>query len=118
MVLALTDLKKVSHAVDNEVVTKDVYDEMVKKVNAFDTRGLVKKTDYDAKINEINGEILSITGLAATSLNAVKNEIRNISDLVKKTDYDAETSDIESKCFAISDYNKYTNNILDVKVKN
>ena len=83
-----------------------------------DTSGLVKKADYDAKINEIKGKIPSITGLAATSaLNFVKNEIPNVSDLVKKTDCDAKTSDIESKYFTTSDYNKSTNTILDAKIK-
>ena len=46
---------------------------MVKKVNAIDTIGLVKKTDYDAKINETKGEIPSIAGLATTAaLNALR----------------------------------------------
>ena len=36
---------------------------------------LLKKTDYDAWINKIKGEIPSITDLATTvALNAVKNE--------------------------------------------
>ena len=51
---------------------------------------LVKKRDYNAKINKIKGKIPSITGLATTAgLNAVKNKIPNISGLVKKADYDA-----------------------------
>ena len=33
-------------------------DELVKKVNAIDTSGLVKKADYDAKINAIKGKYL------------------------------------------------------------
>ena len=46
-------------------------------------------------MNEINGQIPIVTGLAATAaLNAVKNETTNFSDLVKKTDYDAKASDI------------------------
>ena len=54
---------------------KDVYNELVKKVIASDTSRLVKKTDYDAWINKIKGEIPSITDLATTvALNAVKNE--------------------------------------------
>ena len=31
----------------------DLYDGLVKKVNANDTRGLVKKTHYNAKIKDI-----------------------------------------------------------------
>ena len=58
---------------------------MVKKVNAIDTSGFVKKTDYDFKINEIKAEIPSITGLATnTAFNDVKNRIPCVSDLVKK----------------------------------
>ena len=32
-----------------------------------DTSGLVKKTDYNAKITEIEGKITCITGLATTT---------------------------------------------------
>ena len=31
----------------------DLYDGLVKKINANDTRGLVKTTDYNAKIKDI-----------------------------------------------------------------
>ena len=58
---------------------------MVKQVNAIYTNGFDKKTDYDSKINEIKGEIPSITGLAtAAALNDAKNKTPNLSDLVKK----------------------------------
>ena len=60
---------------------------------------LLKKKDYDAKINEIKGEILSITGL------------------VKKTVYNTKISDIEFKYLITSDYNKFMSNILDTKIK-
>ena len=44
-----------------------MYDESVKKANSIDTSGLVKKkTDYDAKINKIEGKMSSIAGLATT----------------------------------------------------
>ena len=43
------------------------------------------KKDYDSEINEIKGEIPSITGLATITLfNDVKNKIPNISNLAKK----------------------------------
>ena len=38
-----TDLSMLSYVVKNEVVKKDVYHELVKKVNAIDTSRLVKK---------------------------------------------------------------------------
>ena len=44
-----------------------------------DTRGLVKKTDYNAEISETESEIPSISGLATNSaLNAVENKIRHV----------------------------------------
>ena len=53
------------------------------------TSGLVKKTDYNAKITEIEGEIPSISGLATNAaLTSVENKIPSISSLVEKTDYD------------------------------
>ena len=76
----------------------ELHDELVGKTNAIDTSGLAKKIGYDNKINEIEGKIPSITGLATTgALNAVKNEIPNVSSLVKKTNYDAKILDIESE---------------------
>ena len=46
---------------------------------------LVKKTDYNAKITEIEGKTPSISGLATTSaLTAVENKTANVSNLVKK----------------------------------
>ena len=44
----------------------------------------LKKTDFDAKITEIEGKIPSITGLATNSaLTAVENKIPDVSSLVK-----------------------------------
>ena len=43
------------------------------------------KTDYNAKITEIEGKITSITGLATTaSLTTVESKISKASDVVKK----------------------------------
>ena len=75
------------------------------------------KTDYNAKIIEIEVKIPSITGLTTTAaLNAVDNNIPNISSLVKK-DYNAKISDIESKYFTTSGYNKFTNEMIGNKLK-
>ena len=38
--------------------------------------------------------------------------------IAKKADYDAKISDIGKKYFTTSDYNKFTNDILDTKIKN
>ena len=57
----------------------------LKKKNP-NTIKLVKKSDYNAKISELETKIPSISSLVATSaLTAVENKIPNISSLVKKT---------------------------------
>ena len=62
-----------------------MYDEFVKKVNAIDTSKHVNKTDYDAKIKDIEDKIPSIYNLTTTvALSAVENKIPKVSDLVKK----------------------------------
>ena len=59
---------------------------------------MVKKTDFNAKVTEIEGKIPSISGLATNSaLTAVENKIPDVSSLVKKTDYNTKISDIEKK---------------------
>ena len=118
MKTAPVDLSKLSDIVENGAVKKEKYDELVEKVNVFDTTGLAKKSDYNtktkdiedkipnlaittalnAKINEVKGEIPSITGLATTTaLNNVKNNIPDITNLVQKADYDTNISEIENK---------------------
>ena len=48
------------------------------------------KTDYNAKITEIEGKIPGISSLATNAaLTTVKNKIPNNSSLVKKTDYNS-----------------------------
>ena len=57
-----------------------------------------KKTDFNAKVTEIENKIPSISGLATNSaLSAVENKIPDISSLVKKTDYNTKISEIENK---------------------
>ena len=59
---------------------------------------MVKKTDFNTKVTEIEGKIPSITGLATNSeFTAVENKIPNVSSLVKKTDYNTKISDVEKK---------------------
>ena len=45
------------------------------------------------------------------------NKIPDICGLVNKTDYDIKISEIDKKYFTTSDYNKFTKNILDAKMK-
>ena len=61
--------------------------ELEKKIP--DTSGIVEKTDYNAKITEIEDQISSISDLLETSaLTAVENKIHSVSNLAEKTDYD------------------------------
>ena len=65
---------------------------------------LLKKSDYNAKVSEIESKIPSISGLSTTSaLTAVENKIPSVNNSVKKTDYDTKISDIEKK---ITDHNR------------
>ena len=71
------DLSKLSDVVQNDVV---------------------KKTDYSAKITEIENKIPNISNLATkTSLNTFQNKIADVSSLVKKTNHDTKVTEIESK---------------------
>ena len=72
-------MSKLSDVVKNDVVKKAAYSKLVTKVDNIDTSGLVKKTDFNTKITEIEG----------------KNP--DISDLVKKTNYNSKITEIEDK---------------------
>ena len=78
---------------------------------------LLKKTDHNAKISEIEGKVPSILGLSTTAaFIAVEDKIPDISNLVKKTDYDAKILDIESKYFSTTDSNKSASQTLDANI--
>ena len=63
---------------------------------------LLKKTDYNIKIIEIEGKIPSISGLAKNAaLTPVENKIPKIS-LVQKTDYNTKITEIKKK---LTDHN-------------
>ena len=81
------DLSKLSNVVNNDVVKKTEYSAKIKNIEDKipDISILASKTIVNTKINEIKKEIPSITGLATTStLTAVENKIPSISNLVKK----------------------------------
>ena len=112
-------LSKLSGIVKNEVVKKNVFDELVNAIDIIEISGLVKKTIYDAKINEIKGETPSITGLVTTSaLSTVRDDIPNVSDLVKKKIMMQNYEILKRKYFISSDYKIFTNEILGAKIKN
>ena len=94
------DLRKLTNIVKNEVVTKTEYNAKIKNIEDKipDISNLTTKNIINTKINEVNNKILSISNLATTSaLTAVENKIPSVSNLVKKTDYNAKVSDIEKK---------------------
>ena len=68
---------------------------------------LLKKTDYNAKITEIEDKIPSISGLSTNAaLPAAENKIPNIRTLVKKTGYNTKITEIERK-FTHHNHDKY-----------
>ena len=81
------DLSKLSNVVKTEVVKKTEYNAKIKNIEEkiLDITNLATKTIRNTKINEIKAEISSISGLAATSaLTAVETKIPDVSNLVKK----------------------------------
>ena len=58
--------------------------------------------------------------MTAIVLNRKISEVKKkivVSDLVKKTDYNAKISEIEGKYMPTSDYNEFTSDILDARIK-
>ena len=92
---------------------------------------LLKKTDYNTKITDIEGKIPDVSGLARktalttvenipdvtnlatkTALTAVENKIPDVSSLVKKTDYNTRVAEIDNKVSSLdgkTDENKTKN---------
>ena len=104
------DVEKLRHAPVDLKKSSDVEE---KKFTAIDTSKFVDKTNYNAKIKDIEYKIPRVTNLATTAaLTEVQRKIPNVSNLVKKVDYVAK----KGKYFTISNYNKFANNILDAKV--
>ena len=51
----------------------------------YEITNLATKSTLNSKINEVKGEISSVTNLATkTALNAVKNKVPSVPNLVKK----------------------------------
>ena len=66
------DLSKLGNVVKNDVVKKTVYDKLVPKVDNIDTSGLVKETDCNTKITEIENKILIIVILLKRLITILK----------------------------------------------
>ena len=98
------DLSKLSDAVKNNVVKKDVYNAKIKDIEDKipDITYLVTSMTLIAKINEAKNKIPSITNLVTnaslnTKINELKNEIPNITNLFTSTAVNA----VEHKCLTI-----------------
>ena len=63
------DLSKLSNLVKNEVAKKTEYDAKIKNIEdkILDIRILATKSNLNTKTNEVKNKIPSITGLATTS---------------------------------------------------
>ena len=94
------DLSKLTNVVKNEVVKKTEYNAKIKNIEDKipDISNLVTKTNLNTKISEVKNEMPSINGLVTTSaLTAVENKIPSISNLVKKTYYNTKITEIIKK---------------------
>ena len=79
------DLSKFGNVVKNEVVKETEYNARIKNIEDKipDISNLATKTILDTKINEVKNEIPSISNLATTSeLTAVENKIPSVSNLI------------------------------------
>ena len=84
-----TDLSKLSNVIKN-VVKKADYSKLGTKVDNIYTSGLVKKTNYNTKITEIESKIHDTSGLVKktdynTKITEIKVKIPDISNLPTKT---------------------------------
>ena len=115
LVRVAVDLSKLSDAIKNCVVKKEVYNAKIKNIEDIipDIKNVRANTDLDDKINEVNNEIPNITNLTTTTaLTAVEDKILNVSNLVIKTYYNtkmSETTDCDNdKSVTIQEFNKLT----------
>ena len=98
------DLNKLSNLVKNEVVKKTEYDAKIKNIEDKipDITNLATKIILNTKMNEVKAEIPSVSGLATTSaLNTIENKIPNVSNLVKKADYGTKLMKLKRKLLII-----------------
>ena len=59
---------------------------------------MLKKTDYNTKITELENKILDVSSLATnTALTTVENKILDVNNLVKKADYNTKITKIGNK---------------------
>ena len=66
------------------------------------------------RIPDVSG--LVTTTFLNTKVKEFDNKIRDFSGLLTKTDYDAKISEIEARYITASDYDKFTSDILNVRI--
>ena len=101
-------------------------DKLITKVNNIGTSDFVlKKTDYNTKITEIEGKIPDICNLTTkTALTTAENKIPNVSNLVNKTDCNTKVTEIENKVnkhnhgkyITTPEFNKLAADIFNAKI--
>ena len=81
---------------------------------------MVKKTDFNNKVTEIEGKIPNVSGLATSSaLAAVQNKIPDVSSLLKKTDFSTKFTEIEVRILDVSSLVKETDYATEItSIKN
>ena len=109
------DFKKLSDVVNRKVVKNTKFNTPKTKVNNLEKKNPDSTTLLWISELEVSG--LVTTTILNIKISEIENKIPNISDLIKKEDQHAEISDIEEKYFTTSDYNKFTSEILDAKIK-
>ena len=98
----------------------------VKKTS--DVSSLVTTTVLNTKICKVKWKISDVSGLVATTILNIKIEgvgnrsqklkkDTSVSDLFKMTDYNAKISDNGTKHFGTSDYNNFTSELIEMKIK-
>ena len=109
-----TDLSKLSNVVKNNFVKQDAYDGKIKDIEdkVPILANVATNTALNAKISEAKNKIHCIPTLVTT----------DVTDLVKKPDCNTKISEMEQKYLLLnknttSGCKKFTNNILDTKIK-
>ena len=78
--------------------------------------GLLKKADYKAKITEIEGKTLSISGLATKAALTVENRTPDISKSVKQTGYTQKYQGLKIN-ITTAVYKKLTKDLVNNQIK-
>ena len=86
---------------------------------------LLKKTNYNTKIIELENKIPDISNLVTkTALTAIENEIPSVGNLVKKVDYNTIITDVENtlnnhnhdKYIDTSEFNKLVSDVFNARL--